>query len=58
VAAEENTNEIPAVRDLPDMTEVNDHVVMRDALNTQTETAAQVIRKSGACGYRVCPADP
>jgi predicted transposase YbfD/YdcC len=47
VVVEEKTNEIPAVRDLLDITEVNGCVATWDALNTQKETVAQVIRKGG-----------
>jgi predicted transposase YbfD/YdcC len=47
VAVEEKTNEIPAARDLPGITEVKGCVVTWDALNTQKETAAQVVRKGG-----------
>jgi predicted transposase YbfD/YdcC len=47
VVVEEKTNEIPAVRDLLDITEVKGCVVTWDALNTQKETVAAVIRKGG-----------
>jgi predicted transposase YbfD/YdcC len=47
VAVEGKTNEIPAVRDLLDITEVKGCVVTWDALNTQKETVAQVVRKGG-----------
>jgi predicted transposase YbfD/YdcC len=47
VVVEEKTNEIPAVRDLLDITEVKGCVVTWDALNTQKETVAQVVRKGG-----------
>jgi predicted transposase YbfD/YdcC len=47
VVVDEKTNEIPAVRDLLDITDVRGCVVTWDALNTQQETAAAVIRKHG-----------
>jgi predicted transposase YbfD/YdcC len=47
VVVDEKTNEIPAVRDLVDITEVRGCVVTRDAMNTQKETVAAVIRKHG-----------
>jgi predicted transposase YbfD/YdcC len=47
VVVEEKTNEIPAVRDLLDITEVSGCVVTWDALNTQKETVGAVIRKGG-----------
>jgi predicted transposase YbfD/YdcC len=47
VEVEEKTNEIPAVRDLLDIREVKGCVMTWDALNTQKETGAQVIRKGG-----------
>jgi predicted transposase YbfD/YdcC len=47
VVVKEKTNEIPAVRDLLKITEVKGCVVTWEALNTQKETVAAVIRKSG-----------
>jgi predicted transposase YbfD/YdcC len=47
VVVEEKTNEIPAVRELLDITEVRGCVVTWDALNTQKETVREVIRKGG-----------
>jgi predicted transposase YbfD/YdcC len=44
---EEKTNEIPAVRDLLEITEVQGSVVAWDALNTQKETVTMVVRKKG-----------
>ncbi|MDR0586079.1 MAG: ISAs1 family transposase, partial [Treponema sp.] len=47
VVVDEKTNEIPAVRDLLDITDVGGCVATWDAMNTQKETVAAVIRKHG-----------
>ena len=44
---DEKTNEIPAVRDLLDITNVSGCIVTWDALNTQKETVKAVIAKKG-----------
>ena len=47
LSVEEKTNEIPAVRDLIDITEIKNCVLTWDALNTQKDTVAAVIKKHG-----------
>jgi predicted transposase YbfD/YdcC len=47
VVVDEQTNEIPVVRDLLDITDVRGCVVTWDALNTRKETVAAVIREHG-----------
>jgi predicted transposase YbfD/YdcC len=47
VVAEEKSNEIPAVRDLLDITDIRGRVVTWDALNTQKETVRAVMMKKG-----------
>jgi predicted transposase YbfD/YdcC len=47
ISVEEKRNEIPAVQDLIDMTDIKDCVLTWDALNTQKNTVAAVIRKKG-----------
>ena len=47
ISVEEKTNEIPAVQDLIDMTEIRNCVLTWDALNTQKDTVSAVIRKKG-----------
>jgi predicted transposase YbfD/YdcC len=43
----EKTNEIPAVQDLIDITDIKGCVLTWDALNTQKDTVAAVMRKKG-----------
>jgi hypothetical protein len=47
VVVKEKSKEIPAVRDLLDITDIRSCIVMWDALNTQKETVGAVIAKRG-----------
>jgi predicted transposase YbfD/YdcC len=47
VVADEKSNEIPAARDLLDITDIRGCIVTWDALNTQKETARAVVAKKG-----------
>jgi predicted transposase YbfD/YdcC len=47
VVVEEKRNEIPAVRDLRDITDIRGCIVTWDALNRQKETVRAVIAKKG-----------
>ena len=47
LSVEEKTNEIPAVQDLIDITEIKGCILTWDAMNTQKDTVSAVIRKKG-----------